>query len=80
MRRGTGSRGASSQRLLHSQDERDHTGRLDLVLLAGFHVLERRVLVADDRDEARAQAVGLLQLALQRAVGELDLRAPAGVS
>ena len=43
-----------------------------VLLLARLHVLERRALVAEDGNVAGAGAVGLLELALERAAGELE--------
>ena len=45
-----------------------------------LHVLERRALVAEDRNVAGAGAVGLLELALQRAPAELEPRGVPGAA
>ena len=51
----------------------------ELALLSGLHVLERRASSSrDDRDVAGAEPVGVLELALQRAAGELELRREPG--
>src|SRR3954466_1069047 len=49
-----------------------HDGaRLDVALLSGLHVLERRAVLLEDRHEARAGAIRLLELALQATPAEL---------
>ena len=81
-RRGTRWRAAGASDLHASADEVHDGVGLDGPLLAGLHVLQRGALVAEDRDEAGAGPVGLLELALQRAPGELEPRGvarPAGV-
>ena len=45
---------------------------------AGLHVLEHRLLVADDRHVARAERVRVAELAFQRAPAEIHLRGEAG--
>ena len=47
------------------------------LLLSRLHVLQRRALVAEDRNVAGARAVGLLELALERAAGRARV-APRG--
>src|SRR3954470_11008647 len=65
---------AVSYRVAPPERPRDRSGRrLDDLLLARLHVLERYALVAEDRDVARAEAVGVLELALELAAGELLL-------
>ena len=52
-----------------------------VVLLAGLHVLERGdAVVADDRHVPGADAVGVLELPLQRAAGQLELRLQPGAA
>ena len=51
--------------------------RLHLVLLAAVHVLQLRSLVAQNRNVASMQPVRVLELALERAPGQFDLRVQA---
>ena len=48
-----------------------------VALLAGFHVLQRRTLVAEDGNVPGLRAVRLLELALEAAAAELELRGVA---
>ena len=63
-----------------SPDVVHHRVGLHRPLLARLHVLERRPLVAEDGNVAGARAVGLLELALQRAPAEFESRRVAGAA
>ena len=53
---------------------------LHRALLSRLHVLERRPLVAEDRNVAGAGAVRLLELPLERAAAEFESRRVAGAA
>ena len=74
---GVGARRAH-QSVPPAQHLRDHRGRaLDRLLLPALHVLQRDPLVSEHGNVAGLQARGLLELSLERAPGELDLRRDA---
>ena len=56
----------------------DDGPRRDRLLLPALHVLQRRALLAEDRDPARPDPIRLLELPLQRAPRQLELRRQPG--
>lgn len=52
--------------------------RGQLLLATALHVLQQRVALADDRDVASAQRVGMTELAFQRASAEIHLCGESG--
>src|SRR3984885_11342798 len=80
MRRGSGWGAArASQAPPLAEDLGDHVPELRVALVARLHVLQpRRTVLTDDGHVARADPVGVPELALERAAGQLELGLEAG--